>query len=259
METEAEAGLPVDAGLTAARLTPQLVFAVAVPALTVMVAGDGVVLPAAKDTLWALSEQPPEMEMLAFTAPSVPPVRVTEKLVEPVETGMLGSEAVLSARVPALPIPIDWVAGTPVWAGLTAVRVTTQLPPAAAEPALTVTVAGEGVELTSAKDTLEALSEQPPETARLAVTAPEVPPERATAIVVEPVEGRMLAAVPEALSARMLAGAVTAAVKVLGVPRGAVDAGRRVTTQLLPTGAAPALKVTVAGTGDAVPSRKATE
>ena len=67
----------------------------------------------------------------------------------------------------------------------------------------------------------------------------------------------MLAAVPDALSERTLAGAVTATVKVFGVPTGALIEVS-VTTQLPPAAIVPGLRVTTGGTGDAVPSRKVT-
>lgn len=82
-------GVPVEAGLTADSVIVQLPPPGALPAPTVTLEGDGVETPAAKFTLVALAVHPPEMEMLALTAPSVPPVRVTENVVEPVETGML--------------------------------------------------------------------------------------------------------------------------------------------------------------------------
>lgn len=266
IETECEDGLPVVAGLTAPRLIVQLPPAGALPALMVTDAGEGEALPVANEMLFALRVQPPVTLKEALTAPDVPPVRVAEKAVEPVEAGML--EAVLPTdrliwpAVLTSTTPMATEVGFPGVAGLTGVSVTWQLDPAAALPALTVTEAGDGAVLLSANDTLEALRVQLPDvTVRLALAAPERPPVRVTDTVVEPVATGMLPAVAPVLSERTVAGAVTAVMpteKVLGVPTGALEISRSVTSQFPPTVAAPGVRVTVAGIGTAEPLVKST-
>lgn len=173
----------------------------AVPAASVIDAGFGVDEPSVNETEGELTVQPPVAPTDALTLPKVPLLRTTENVVEPVLAGM---EVAVLARLRAS-CPGDWGVTLTVRldiaprVAVVVDRVTVQDVLAAADPAESVTVGGLATPELLAKLTVLALSRQPPETARLPLTAPVMPPERATENVVVPEPTGMPEAVPEAL------------------------------------------------------------
>ena len=119
-------------------------------------------------------------------APLVPPLRVTV-----IGTGLPPNEAVEVALenvnvtgasgLTAVSVNVE---GEPVVAPPAGVKVIAQVPTEAG--AVTVTEAGEGVDVPAAKLTLEAPSVQVPVVARVALTAPVVPPVRTRETLVVP-------------------------------------------------------------------------
>ncbi|PWB64679.1 MAG: hypothetical protein C3F16_03535 [Betaproteobacteria bacterium] len=192
------------------RVTWHDVLPAALPAPTVMEAGEAEVEPSAKETLVAESVQPPVTPTVALTAPEVPLLRETPMVVWPLVTAI--DDDVLA--VFRTSVPGDWavmftdkVDGLPRLA-LPVASVTVQEVFWVAPAALRVTEAGDGTPEPLEKLTTSVLRVQPPVTLRLPLTAPVVPPVRATVKVVEPLVTGMPVAVPKVFSASVPASGV---------------------------------------------------